>query len=171
MTKSEVMKLLGWVTANFPHMQERDLRPTAELWHRMLGDIPYQAAEAGIMRIMATARYFPTVAEVRDAAMSFMVPSLPSPGEAWGEVLRAVRRWGFYRPEEAIETLRPTVRKAVEYVGWEEVCSEPEGVIRAHFMRVYEQVAKREQEYALMPQELLDILPGGNGLKMITGGD
>lgn len=155
MTRDEVIKLLAWAVANFPSMQERDLRPTAELWYKILGDLPYEIAEAALIKVLATAKYFPTVAEIREAAASIALPSLLSPADAWNVLTAAINRYGFYRRQEALASLPPEVRKAVECLGWESVChSEEPEIVRAQFMRVYETYLNRAKEEVTVPPEV-----------------
>lgn len=155
MTLKEAIKLVAWATANFPAMQERDMRPTAELWYRMLADIPYEVAEKALMSVLAKAKYFPTVAEIREAAADIINPQLPSAMDAWGEVARAVRDYGYYRQEEALNSLSPITRRVVENIGWHEIClCEQPDIIRGQFRMAYEQYAKREREETVLPAEV-----------------
>lgn len=159
MTKDEVKKLLAWAAANFPAMQERDLRPTAELWHRMLGDLPYEVAESALLKVLATAKYFPTVAEIREAVATIALPGLLSPAEAWAMVGQAIRKYGYYRQEEGLASLPPQVRAAAECIGWRELClTDNLDVIRAQFMRVYEQYTGRKREEVMIPAPVRDMI-------------
>lgn len=155
MTRDEVKQLLGWALANYPSIQERNLRPTAELWHRMLSDIPYEIAEKALMSVLAKAKYFPTVAEIREAAAEIINPQLPSAMDAWGEVMRAARDYGYYRQEEGLNSLSPLTRRVVRNIGWREIClCEQPDIIRGQFRMAYEQYAKREREEAVLPAEV-----------------
>ena len=158
MTKQEAARLLVWVAANFPQAQERDLRPTAELWHRMLADIPFELAERAVVRVLATNRFWPTVAEVRQAAMELSGLRIPTAAEAWGEISKAAMTYGNYRTREALESLSPVVRQTAQYLGWASICQDDESVIRAHFLRTYEACAKREQEAAVLPPDIREML-------------
>lgn len=152
MTLKDAIKLVSWATANFPQLQERDMRPTAELWARMLSDVPYEVAEKALMKVLATARYFPTVAEMREAAAQITNPALPSWVEAWGEVAKAVRVYGWPRPAEALASLSPLARRVAEAIGWEALCaSEEPDVIRGQFRRMYEDLAGRQEADQVLP--------------------
>jgi len=157
MELEEAIKLVGWAVSNFPTMQERDMRPTAQLWYNMLSDIPYEIAEKALMKVLTTAKYFPTVAEIREAIVEIVEPKTMSAAEAWGEVEKKIRWYGYYRGAEALENMSPQVAKVVRYIGWREIClSEEPAVIRAQFMKMYQQVAEREQKERLLPQGLRD---------------
>lgn len=159
MTANEVKKLLAWAVANFPQLQERDMRPTAELWARMLADVPYEVAEKALMKVLATAKYFPTVAEMREAVAELTSPQVPDAMDAWGEVVRAIRNYGYYRQEEALASLSPITRKVVENIGWQEIClSEEPDVIRGQFRMAYEVYAKRVKTEAVLPADVKDAI-------------
>jgi hypothetical protein len=69
----------------------------------------------------------------------------PSAGEAWQIVLDEMRRsGGFYGKPNA---QNPLVQKAIECVGWNDICTtDKPGVVRSHFMQVYESLVQREKE-------------------------
>jgi len=162
LTKQEIGALLALATANFPSMQEKDMRPTANLWSEMLSDIPFDIAKAALIKVLATARFWPTVAEIREAAASIANPGILTPAEAWGQVIKAVQEFGYYRSGEGMATLDQTVQKAVKaFGGFREICmSENIDVTRAQFMRIYEQYASREKEMAVLPESVKTFLGG-----------
>lgn len=170
MTRDEVKQLLGWALANYPSMQERNLRPTAELWYRMLSDIPYEIAEKALMGVLAKAKYFPTVAEIREVATEIINPQLPSAMDAWGEVVQAVRDYGYYRQEEGLNSLSPLTRRVVQNIGWREIClCEQPDIIRGQFRMAYEQYAKREKEEAILPAEVKRLAGDRNKVLSLVG--
>jgi hypothetical protein len=159
MTKSEIKVLIQWATANFPNMQERDMRPTAALWEKMLADMPYEVAEKALMKVLATAKFFPTVAEIRAAAVEITQPAMPTAAEAWGEVVQAIRRYGYYQEADAMASLSPAVAQVVSFIGWRNICAsdEPE-IIRAQFRKAYETQSSREKEMAQIPSDVRQLI-------------
>jgi hypothetical protein len=155
MNKKEVSNLLGLAAANFPNMQEKDFRPTAVLWEKMLSDMPYQVAENALIRVLATTKYFPTVAEIREAAVVNSQPQIITAAEAYQLVLKAIHCYGSYREQEALESLDPLTRKVTEAIGWRSLClSEEPDVIRGQWRKAYEGLEKRVTTEAKMPQAL-----------------
>jgi hypothetical protein len=58
-----------------------------------------------------------------------------------------------------LESLPEAVRKTVQYIGWQELClSEEPDVVRAQFMRMYQQVAERRQKEAVLPPALKEAI-------------
>lgn len=170
MTRKEVANLIGWAAANFPAMQQRELQPTAALWEKMLSDIPYEIAEKALMIVLAKAKYFPTVAEIREAAAGIINPQLPSPIEAWGEVVQAIKIYGLYRQEEGLNSLSPITKRVVQNIGWREIClCEQPDIIRGQFRMAYEQYTKREKEEAVLPAEVKQLAGDRNKVLSLVG--
>lgn len=146
MNKQEAAQLVALATANFPSMQDKDMAPTAQLWLTMLADLPYKLAERALVKVLMTARFFPTIADIREAARGLVEQStkLPEPDEAWAEVMQKVTRYST--PEWSC----PEIQQAVRVVGYNAICdSENIGVERAHFFKVYEAIRKRKDEVQL----------------------
>ena len=78
-------------------------------------------------------------------------PKRRDPMEAWGEVIQAIQRFGFYRSPVFDD---PLIARAVDALGWKYLCSSENVVAdRAHFAKVYEQFVEREKQDArLLPQ-------------------
>lgn len=158
MTPKEAMTLVGIAAANFPALQDKDLGPTAELWYRMLADVPYELAERALLKVLATVKYFPTIAEVREAVAELLEPDQLSPIEAWGLVLQAVRKYGWNRQEEALKSLPEPVARVVRMLGWQDICGSTEiDVVRAHFLKAYEAQMRREKERLQVPDKLVQL--------------
>ena len=69
--------------------------------------------------------------------------------------MTAIRNYGVYRPEEALESMSPLARKVVQAMNYQEICmSEELGVDRGQFIRLYNQIAEREQTDRVLSLEL-----------------
>jgi hypothetical protein len=70
--------------------------------------------------------------------------------------MNAVRWFGIYRADEALESLDETTRKVVEAIGWNEIClTENIDTVRAHFIKLYDQYRERKLEEKLMDKKAL----------------
>ncbi len=154
MTKSEIAKLLAVLAASYPKFEVDDLK--VQVWHEMLGDLDYSIASMAIKKLIMQNTFPPAIAEVRKAAAVLTGPEQVSGSEAWGEVIMAIRNYGYYREEEALASMSPTTARVVRYMGWREICmsEEPTGVLRGQFLKMYEQVTEREQKEKLLPERL-----------------
>jgi len=172
MTKIETAKLLAVLAAAFPRFDVDDLK--VRVWHEMLGDLDYVTANIAAKKLILENTFAPSIAEVRKAVMEILNPDGMTAAEAWGEVERAVRTYGYYRETEALESMSPSVAKVVKYIGWQNIClNEEPGVVRGQFLKMYTQVAEREQKELLLPADLrqgIQRLASRMELKVIAGG-
>lgn len=173
MTRKEMAQLLAVLAASYPRFEVDDLK--ARVWHEMLGDLDYAVASMAIKKIIMQNTFAPAIAEVRKAAMEIVNPEQVTGSEAWGEVTRAIRNYGYYREAEALASMSPTTARVVRHMGWRDICvsEEPTGVLRGQFLRMYGQVADREQEQQLLPagmREQISKLADGKDLRLIEGG-
>lgn len=127
---------------------------TVAIYFRLLSDIPPGDLQIVVDQCIATCKYLPTVAEIRDEwhKLSRCIGQ-PSATEAWADVMKQIREVGYIgRPEFA----SPITAQVVRAMGWRELCaSENQVADRAHFMRMYEQlVARGDQMQKLLPQAL-----------------
>jgi hypothetical protein len=90
----------------------------------------------------------PTIAEIREACMDLEHGEPKAGGEAWGEVLAAVSRWGIYRqPGLDFQFADPVVARAVQAFGWRNICnSENQQADRARFIELYDRLATVERK-------------------------
>lgn len=162
MIKTEVIKLLAIITAAHPKFEVN--KAMIELWHELLGDIDYETAELAVKTFFMQNSYIPTIADIRKQSVKITCGSeVLSAGEAWAEIKRAISHYGYVRPDEARETLGPTLWQSVQYMGgWQELChsTEPEGVLRGHFIKLYEQQAQRLKEDMLLPTAVKQLISG-----------
>lgn len=180
MTFDEFTTLFEILIAAYPghkFKDEDDMGRTVVIWYTMLNDLPYELLEAAIQKhiLQSGNPFFPSINEIRTKALEILSPEATTAAEAWGEVLRAVQNYGMYNIEEGLNSLKPLTRKVADAVGFRTICmaSEDEiGVVRGQFLKMYEQMANRQRQDALLPEAMkkkLKELAEGNGLKMIGG--
>jgi hypothetical protein len=181
MTKKDTIKLFAIFTAAYPRFDtfkdpER-LRPVIELWTEMLADIPYPVAEVAAKKLILESPYPPTISDMRKQIVDItMDPADRIDGAtAWGEVVQAIRKYGYYRPEEALSSMSPRAAKVVRMIGWREICAcEEPGVIRGQFIKMYDSFATREKQVGLLPialnKAVQQIGDENRKFKLIEGG-
>lgn len=172
--KDKVRNLLGLALANFPAMQERNMIPTAMLWEKMLEDVPEEVAEAALLKVLTTARYFPTIAELLEAVHDLTTTPDVSAFEAWGEVQRAIGAYGYPRPAEAMASMSPRTAVVVKQFGWETICMtsmDDVPTLRAQFFRAHTTMAERQKQDALLPAGIRESLKqiGTGHLRLVAG--
>lgn len=159
MNRKEIINLLAIATANFPSMQEKDMKPTAVLWEKSLSDVEYAVAEKALLKVLSTSKFFPTVADLREAIAQLTQPRIIDAIEAWGMVVDAIRKYGYYNEAKAMAMLPDDVREMVKRFTWRELClSENPDTLRAQFRMAWETQSKRKKELVALPNEIRQIL-------------
>lgn len=151
-TKVEVVKLLTIIAAMYPKFEVNNFK--IELWFDMIGDLSFQVAQMAVKKVMLTSEFPPTVAQIRKAAadITSSKDGILDAGKAWGEVQRAISRYGYRQSEKAFESMSPITRKVVKQISWKEICCcEELGVIRGQFMKMFETIKTRTEEEKLLP--------------------
>lgn len=177
MTLQETLAVMKILSVTYPrdaaYNDPAKVANTAEVWTMLLEDLPAPLVLAAVKKHCLTSKFPPTIAEIRDAATVTVRPDLQvTPMEAWGEVTKAIRRFGYYREEDALASLSEQTRSVVKAIGWKDICvSEEPDIIRGQFRRAYETMATRRKEEALLPTEFRHQLEtiGNGGIQMIEG--
>lgn len=169
MQKKEVTNLLGIATGNFPRLQDKDMRPTAELWAKALNDLPYETAEKALIKVLSTSKFFPTVSEIRNAAAELTQPQRMTAMKAWSLITEAIRKYGIWRQAEGLASLPEDVRRMAEQFTWRELClNENPDTLRAQFRMAWETQSKREDELKAVPGDIRQMLGDmADGMKMV----
>ncbi len=147
-TQLETARILATLAAAYPRYT---LTPdTTEVYHRLLSDLEVGLLEAAAIQCATHQDFFPSVAELRQAAAELHCRALkiPTAFEAWGEVRRAGRGWICETREEdgqfviikrKFEFSHPIAERVALQLGWpDEFPGDNPGVDRAHFFKAYE---------------------------------
>lgn len=132
------------VYSNFKVMPDK---ASANIWFEMLKDIPYKQINLALKEYISTNKYPPTIADLRELASNYNNMPVPDFGEAWEEVINAIRKHGYMEVENAYASMSPLTVKCVKRIGWQNICmSENVTADRANFRMIYETEQKRERE-------------------------
>ncbi len=149
MTKPEVAKLVAVLMASYPN--NKFTTETSHIYERMLADLDYPAASAAVEQLLASSKWIPTVAEIRERVVSLHRGEVLVGGEAWGLVLEAIGRYGRYRvPGVDFQFSDATTAECVSALNWRELCdSENPQADRARFVELYDRLAARNRRAQL----------------------
>lgn len=157
MNSEQAGKVITMLAAAYP--RQALSTPTMAVYNQLLSDLSYEQAQAAVIKHIATSKFFPGIAEIRQAALEVSLDKLPGPAEAWSEAQKQIRLKGYTgKPDFS----NPLIAKTVDAMGgWMELCQseEPTGVIRAHFLRIYEGLAESEAD-RIKTATLLDRVAG-----------
>lgn len=148
MTPTEAGDIVGLLLASYPTQRQRmtreDSAAMTKAYASALQDLDATAARAAVSALVLTEAWIPTIAAIRLKAAELGGGRRRTSGEAWGDVVDAMRRYGSHRaPGVDFEFGDPLVADCVRRLGWRDLCaSENQVADRAHFMRMYEDVAQ-----------------------------
>ena len=136
----------------------------SEQWYRMLSDLTDEQFKYAIEVIVKTSKFAPTISEIREKAIEFNHQAELTAEEAWALVYLDVHKKGYYN-EPHYENWK--LEAAKNAIGWETLCDmkdSEKGVIRAHFMRIYDSLKTREKTAETIQnpqmQQLISMLAG-----------
>jgi hypothetical protein len=153
-TTDSIAEVLGVLMAAYPSWGENNPKIdfTLEVYCRALMDIDIGLLRSAAMQHISSSKWFPSVAELREAALSIITHGDESAEEAWGKVKQAIRAYGSYR-EPQFENDK--IAQSVKIMGWLNLCmSENEVADRAHFFKIYQSVQNRERFDAISLPEV-----------------
>ena len=158
MTVDETKLLLGIIKAAYPAFykdkSKSELQTVVVLWASLIKDDQQQIVEEAVKALMCTLKYPPTIADVKEKIQELTQPEQLTEMEAWNLVKKAMNT-SYYT--ESFRSLPPALQRIVgspnqlkqwAFMGTDTVNS----VIQSNFMRSYKVVAKREREYAKLPE-------------------
>lgn len=143
MTPLERAQIVGILAAAYPGA--RLTEATLVLYEAMLADLDEKLARDAVGRLIATSKFLPTIAEIREAAINLTLGQPRAGLEAWNDVLMAIRRTGYV----GVPTFEdPLVAECVRLMGWRNLClgETPEGVDRARFCELYAELQRKQRQ-------------------------
>lgn len=171
MDKAEFAVFASGLRTYYPRYNMLPNAEAAELWYQELKDIPYNIAVSALRKWVNQEKWPPSIAEIRAYAGEMVNGPAPDWGEGWQEVQRAIRRFGWCREKEAMDSLSPSARTAAERIGWRSICeSENVETLRAQFRQVFQVAVEREQRDALIAPEVKELISGITGQMKQIGG-
>lgn len=123
---------------------------TVKFWYKMLNDIPYETLSLAVEKWIATEKYPPTPAELRQMASEVSLGDVPDWSLGWQEVMSALSKYGSWDIKGATESFSDLTRETVRRLGgFREICNCEDyrqlDVIRGHFRNIYTNIADKEQ--------------------------
>ena len=173
-TDKEIEKALTVLSAAYPRFELPN--ETISIYQRLLADLDFDLLKAATLQCATMCKFFPTVAEIRDAATEIvtMAEHIPTSIEAWGEVVQAIRDIGGNSPRPNFS--HPMIDELVKHFGWYALCASDHSFAdRARFIDAYEAKLKSSRRKSQMLPEVLAIvdkrIAGGSGdIKQIAKG-
>lgn len=167
MTHDETVKLIGLLVVAYPSYDrfkdESHLRSTVALWDQMFADDDFRLVQLALEKHVATSKWPPSIAELRDIMADIQLPGLLPVDEAWLAVTKLMSMHErLYGP--TTEHLPSPIAQAVDTVGYSQLLelhratargqSSKAGLARLAFTQAYEAIRARAREQAALPDKL-----------------
>ncbi|MDD6127621.1 MAG: hypothetical protein PUB60_05680 [Veillonellaceae bacterium] len=152
--RDATLKLLMLTKKTFP--ESKVDAQSLILYTAALDDLTYPQVKAGVLKLLNTAKFFPRIADIREAAEQMVAhvkhEGKPDAGEAWGEVIKFLKArspcdgrpypWPCPEIEEAAKRIGLSSLFALEM--------KDEPIVRAQFMKIYEKLLASAHDKAVM---------------------
>ncbi len=143
-----VLRVIRLLSVAFP---SRDVtEELVMLYSATLKDIPDDVLEAATLDVISRNIFFPSIGEIRAAAVNIAtgIERYQTAAEAWGEVSRAIVRYGRDRQPQFEN---PVTEKTVNALGWRNLCLSTNQISdRARFIEAYNTYLQRARDDATM---------------------
>ncbi len=140
-----------------------------DMWFTLLKDLSYEECSKATQMYMLSEKFPPTPSDIRGMIAKVEVHNELNGNEAWALVYKALCN-GTYNSVSEFEKLPPLVQKAIgsaENLRSMATNSEfNEDVEKSHFIRVYDNVIKRQTEDLKLPTQIRQAITNDN-VKMI----
>ncbi len=143
-TIPEITNILKVLASAYPTFALKE--PTTRLYLTLLEDLPGKLLHAAALEHISRSPFFPTIAELRQAAFD-LVPNQPGqPPEAhsaWSEVLQAFDSSGYLEEPTFSHLL---ISMAVQALNWQALCRSDNPIAdRSHFVQVYQALLEQRK--------------------------
>ena len=126
-TKKDIVDTITLLKITYPNslkeFKDDELKLMIEVWTKDFKDTPKEEFNKAIQNIRNTSKFFPSVSDIKEQIAKNKIEKISSAEEEWQNVLSAVRMYGSYREQEALESLKPYTAKITKYIGYYRICT------------------------------------------------
>ena len=146
LTKKAFQSGMAMLTTAFTNLRVSDVN--MKVWFNFFKDLTDEQFALGVDSIVKTSIKTPTVAEIREASLSAQLPQL-SAEEAWEMVIKTLRS-GNLRSDTSFNDERVDRVVEIYYTDLKDMTAENRAIIRAQFMKTYNNFEQREKKSELI---------------------
>ena len=150
MNKEEFARIIAMIISFFPNSKiNTDNNTQMELWYGMLKDLDFNITKLAITKMVTDEPYAPSnmIGAIRKYYGEITGATPIANEDGYGMVQKAIRAYGYDRPEEALANLPQNVRDAVMACGgWLQLCQtkvEDQTIMRSQFNKVMANINAR----------------------------
>lgn len=120
MTKEEFLKGITFLTIAY---NKEFTEEQVSVWYEFFKDEDFEAFRKAVKRIIPQKQFMPSIAELKQEIATISNPILQmNVDEEWDKVIKAIRKYGYYRIQEALDSLNEHTRQIVRTIGWQRLC-------------------------------------------------
>ena len=158
-TRAEVIAVMRLLNQAYPDAKYEINDTLIDLWAAILCKYELPVLKAAVTKLVAESSFVPKVADIVKQVRSLVSLGQPTAAEAWGIVSDNIRKYGPYNVKAGVDALPVMVRRVVDQIGYMSICmDEKPDVIRAQFMRMYQETLDRDAEMLLLPDGVLPVV-------------
>lgn len=155
MSNEEFLTIAATLRAAYPSNNFLTTKDSIAIWCEMLKDLDFETCKSASMEYIGSSKFPPTIADIREKCTTYSSLPIKDYGEAWGSVIRAIRKYGYMEEQQALNSLDDITRKCVKRLGFQNIChDEDESAMRANFRMIYETEASRTRQENQIPLQL-----------------
>lgn len=168
MTKEDTIKLVSIITVAYPNFDkfkdEKHIRGMVNLWASLFCDDDSHIVALAVKQHIATSKWPPAVAEIREIMADIQHPYLLWPDQAWEAVAKVLLTEGEYGGDNVYSLLPRPVAEAVDAIGYGQLYAlsvayarghaSKAGLDRVSFIQAYEGKFNRLKKNAMLPPAL-----------------
>lgn len=170
MTEKETVRIVTLIVMSYPASEklkdEETLKGMIGIWKTMFKDDDAQAVEFAVQKHVATNKWPPSIAEIREQMAIFLHPEIIPPDIAWAAVIDLLVASGDFETPDLYKNLPAPIARVVETIGWDSLrelhkghyAGNKDGMDRVAFMDLYKPVYARDMEQAMLPQALKTVM-------------
>lgn len=163
MTRAEVAAILKLVVASYPNYDKfrdkTEVANTVNLWAVMFADDDRDMVTLAVKKHIATNKWPPSIAEIREIIAQIQHPELIPPDVAWSAVSDLMYAEGQFYDGDLYRRLPPLIARTVETIGyhtlWEmrrgHYGGSKAGMDRVTFIQQYTPAYERARSEAMTP--------------------
>lgn len=181
MTRQETGQIMDILRTAYPQYYRgrstEELRAAISLWSEMFSGDDVRLVAAAVKALITTDEkgFPPHIGAVKAKLRQLTAAPQATPMEAWGLVLKAIKR-SAYNAQEEFEKLPPVLRRLVgspsQLRDWSLMDEETvQSVVASNFRNSYQVVAEREAEYQALPADVKQMLSSVSGRFALNGGE
>lgn len=152
MNKQEFATIASILKKAYGSSQIMPDQESIDVWYGFLKDIDYNVMKVAVSEHIATNKFAPKISELRELTTKITSKDIMPWDMAWGTVLAAIRRYGYCREAEALESMDEATAAIVRRMGYVNICmSQNIEIERANFRMAYENEAKYRNQSNMLP--------------------